>query len=97
MLLAPRREGKYGIATDVITRLACPARTVSALPRARVERATSLKPPLERLDVDELLDHLGRLAADDVPAEQLAVLPVADDLHQAGAIAVGGVTPPTAP
>src|SRR5690606_4595566 len=39
---------------------------------------------LERLRVDELLDHLGRLRADDVAAEQLAVLLVADDLDGAG-------------
>ena len=45
---------------------------------------------LERLGVDELLDQLGRLGADDVAAEQLAVLLVADDLDHAGAVAVDG-------
>ena len=45
---------------------------------------------LERLGVDELLDQLGRLGADDVAAEQLAVLLVADDLDQAAAVAVDG-------
>src|SRR5690242_19407845 len=35
---------------------------------------------LERLGVHELLDELGGLRADDVPADQLAVLLVADDL-----------------
>src|SRR6185312_15127667 len=45
---------------------------------------------LQRAHVDELLDQLGRLRADDVAAEQLAVSAVADDLHQAGAIAVDG-------
>src|SRR4051794_27260177 len=45
---------------------------------------------LQRADVDELLDELGRLRADDVAAEQLAVLLLADDLDQAGAVAVDG-------
>src|SRR5215218_452726 len=43
---------------------------------------------LERLGVDELLDQLGRLRADDVAADQLAVPLVADDLDHAGAVAV---------
>ena len=43
---------------------------------------------LERADVDELLDQLGRPRADDVAAEQLAVLRLADDLDEAGAVAV---------
>ena len=43
---------------------------------------------LEQLGVDELLDELGRLRADDVAAEQLAVALVADDLDQAAAVAV---------
>ena len=45
---------------------------------------------LERLGVDELLDQLGRLRADDVAADQLAVLLVADDLDHAAAVAVDG-------
>src|SRR6476469_9103017 len=45
---------------------------------------------LEQLDVDELLDELGRLRPDDVAAQQLAVLLVAHDLDQAGAVAVDG-------
>src|SRR4051794_33954342 len=45
---------------------------------------------LERLGVDELLDELGRARADDVAADQLAVLLVADDLDQAAAVAVDG-------
>src|ERR687889_587384 len=45
---------------------------------------------LERLGVDELLDELGRARADDVAADQLAVLLVADDLDEAGAVAVDG-------
>src|SRR5919199_5571378 len=45
---------------------------------------------LERARVDQLLDQLGRLRADDVAAEQLAVLALADDLHQPAAIAVDG-------
>src|SRR4051812_49912012 len=43
---------------------------------------------LEELDVDELLDELGGAGADDVAAEHLAVLLVADDLDDAGAVAV---------
>ena len=43
---------------------------------------------LEVAGVDELLDQVGRLDADDVAAEQLAVLLVADDLDDAGAVAV---------
>src|SRR4051812_16033554 len=45
---------------------------------------------LERLGVDELLDQLGRARADDVAADQLAVLLVADDLDHAAAVAVDG-------
>ena len=45
---------------------------------------------LERAHVDELLDQLGRARADDVAAEQLAVAALADDLDQAGAVAVDG-------
>src|SRR3954463_5918006 len=45
---------------------------------------------LERLGVDELLDELGRARADDVATDHLAVLLVADDLHDAAAIAVDG-------
>ena len=40
-------------------------------------------PALEQLGVDELLDQFGRFGADDVAAEQLAELLVADDLDQA--------------
>src|SRR5438093_7530052 len=43
---------------------------------------------LEVLDVHELLDELRRARADDVPAEHLAVLLVADDLHEPRAVAV---------
>ena len=43
---------------------------------------------LQQLDVDQLLDQLGRLRADDVAAQQLAVALVADDLDQAAAVAV---------
>src|SRR3954468_19539759 len=43
---------------------------------------------LEGLGVDELLDELGRLRADDVAADELAVLLVADDLDDAAAVAV---------
>src|SRR6187200_2935511 len=43
---------------------------------------------LERLGVDELLDELRRPGADDVAADHLAVLRVADDLDEAGAVAV---------
>ena len=43
---------------------------------------------LERAHVDELLDELGRARADDVAAEQLAVLLLADDLDQALPVAV---------
>ena len=43
---------------------------------------------LERAHVDQLLDQLGRARADDVPAEQLAVRALADELHHAGAVAV---------
>src|SRR3954449_227201 len=46
--------------------------------------------PLEQPDVDELLDELGGAGADDVAAEHLAVLLVADDLDDAGAVAVDG-------
>ncbi len=53
-------------------------------------RATSGYPPSSGLRVDELLDQLGRLRADDVAAEQLAVLLLADDLDQPGAVAVDG-------
>src|SRR6185436_9561806 len=42
---------------------------------------------LDELDVDELLDELGGLGADDVAAEQLAVLLVAHELDEAGAVA----------
>src|SRR6185503_7843223 len=42
----------------------------------------------ERLRVHELLDQLGRARPDDVPAHHLAVLLVADDLDDAGAVAV---------
>src|ERR1700712_1006111 len=42
----------------------------------------------DELDVDELLDQLGRAGADDVGAEHLAVLLVADDLDDAVAVAV---------
>jgi hypothetical protein len=45
---------------------------------------------LERLGVHELLDQLGRAGADDVAADQLAVLLVADDLDHAAAVAVDG-------
>src|SRR3954454_14343169 len=45
---------------------------------------------LERLRVDELLDQLGGARADDVPADQLAVLLVADHLDHAAAVAVHG-------
>ena len=48
------------------------------------------KPTLQRPDVDEFLDQLGRLRADDVPAEELAVAAVADDLDEAGPVAVDG-------
>src|SRR5918999_3788433 len=43
---------------------------------------------LEQLRVHELLDQLGRARADDVAADHLAVLLVADDLHDAAAVAV---------
>src|SRR3954466_8247356 len=45
---------------------------------------------LECLGVHELLDQLGRAGADDVAADQLAVLLVADDLDHAAAVAVDG-------
>src|ERR671916_1561561 len=45
---------------------------------------------LERLGVDELLDEVRRLRADDVAADELAVLLVADDLDDAGAVPVDG-------
>ena len=65
--------------------------TASRQRRVAVDDARDLGvAALERADVDELLDQLGRLGADDVAAEQLAVLLVADDLHQAGAVAVDG-------
>src|SRR3954465_5656383 len=48
---------------------------------------------LEELDVDELLDELGGAGADDVAAEHLAVLLVADDLDDAGAVAVDRAGP----
>ena len=53
-------------------------------------RASSGIAALEPADVDQLLDQLGRLGADDVAAEQLAVLLLADDLDQPGAVAVDG-------
>src|SRR5215217_7084858 len=43
---------------------------------------------LQRPRVDELLDQLGGARADDVPADQLAVLGLADDLDHAAAVAV---------
>src|SRR5271170_4607077 len=43
---------------------------------------------LQRAHVDELLDQLGGTRADDVPAQQLAVFAVADDLDHAGALAI---------
>jgi hypothetical protein len=43
---------------------------------------------LERLRVDELLDQVDGLGADDVTADELAVLLVPDDLDDAGAVAV---------
>src|SRR3954452_15968056 len=43
---------------------------------------------LQRPRVDELLDHLRALRADDVAAEQLAVLLLTDDLDQARPVAV---------
>src|SRR4051812_43456908 len=43
---------------------------------------------LERLGVDELLDELGRARPDDVAADQLAVLRVADDLDHPVAVTV---------
>src|SRR5207248_4332434 len=45
---------------------------------------------LQRARVDELLHELGRAAADDVAAEQLAIAGLADDLDEAGAVAVDG-------
>ena len=45
---------------------------------------------LERADVDELLDQLGRPRPDDVRSEQLAVAALADDLDHARAVAVDG-------
>ena len=63
--------------------------TASRQRRVAVDHARDLGvAALERADVDELLDQLGRLRADDVAAEQLAVLLLADDLDQAGAVAV---------
>ena len=53
-------------------------------------RADLVVAALERLGVDELLDQLGRAGADDVAADQLAVLLVADDLDHAAAVAVDG-------
>src|SRR4051812_12500426 len=57
--------------------------------RVAVDDARELRvAALEQLDVDELLDELRRLRADDVAAQQLAVALVADDLDQAAAVAV---------
>src|SRR3954449_4080573 len=43
---------------------------------------------LERTGVDELLDQLRGARTDDVPADQLAVLLLADDLDHPAAVAV---------
>src|SRR3954466_13302761 len=57
--------------------------------RVAVDDARELRvAALQQLDVDELLDELRRLRADDVAAQQLAVALVADDLDQAAAVAV---------
>src|SRR5215210_9040047 len=48
---------------------------------------------LERAGVDELLDQLRRARADDVAADQLAVLLLADDLDHAAAVAVDRARP----
>src|SRR3954454_9857459 len=54
-----------------------------------MDRARDLvEAALELVRVDELLDEVGGLDGDDVAAEQLAVLLVADDLDHARAIAV---------
>src|SRR4051794_34552872 len=54
-----------------------------------VDGASDLGPAfLERFDVDELLDELGGLGADNVAAQQLAVAVVAADLDEALAIAI---------
>ena len=74
-------EPAIGVARGLHDRLA-QRRVAVDHPRDLAEAA------LERPHVDELLDQLGRLRADDVAAEQLAVLRLADDLHEAGAVAV---------
>src|SRR5205807_3698612 len=57
--------------------------------RMRVDRPGHLGiPALEVARDDELRDQVGRLGADDVTAKQLAVLPFADDLDHAAAVAV---------
>src|SRR3954471_6342047 len=62
--------------------------------RVAVDDARELRvAALQQLDVDELLDELRRLRADDVAAQQLAVALIADDFVQAAAVAVDRAGP----
>src|SRR5918992_5515644 len=57
--------------------------------RVRVDRSRHLVvAAFELAGVYQLLDQVGRLHRADVGAQDLAVLLVADDLHQAAAVAV---------